>query len=112
MHADGSRGSCGQGGTQNNTKNMYKWERRAIFCSARQLQNNKANFGRTKKSNRENNKHKFGRVRLAKVLHENISKAQVHTVVKKYPKKHKTSEHKFMQQADFTIKKSKHKPEQ
>ena len=87
MHADGSRGAFGHGGTQNNTKNMYKWERRAIFCSARQLQNNKANFGRAKKSNIENNKHNFGQVRHAKVFHRNISKGQVHTVVKKYPEK-------------------------
>ena len=88
-YADGSLGTLKQGGTHNNTKKYTNRRVGQYFVPHDNCKKNKANFGRTKKSNRENNKYKFGRVRLAKVLHGNISKAQMHTVVKKYPKKTK-----------------------
>ena len=82
MHADGSRGAFGHGGTQNNTKNMYKWERRAIFGNAWSWQKNKSKFGLAKKTNRDGNKHNFGRARVVKGLDMNVSKVQSHTIVK------------------------------
>ena len=45
---------------------MHKWERRAIFGNACPWQQNKTNFGMTKKSIREDNKYNFGQLRVAK----------------------------------------------
>ena len=70
-------------------KNMHKWSRRTIFGNACPWQQNKANFGRAKKTNREGNKHNRGRLRVAKCLHMNVWKAQAHTIVKNTQKKTK-----------------------
>ena len=53
-----------------------------IFGNACTLQENKANFGLAKNTNREGNGHYFGRLMVAMESNVNVSKAQAQTIAK------------------------------
>ena len=53
-----------------------------IFVNTCTLQENKANFGLAKNTNREGNGHNFAWLMVAMGLHVNASKAQTNTIAK------------------------------